>query len=385
MRETTVETVLADTKKRKSQKRTSPRFRDSFWITRNFLVGMPHQQWRRLTTMNKVDAAFAGRAAVLGLLSRFNSVAAKRESARFGAAIAATEIHPSPIFLLGHWRSGTTHLHQLLGLDPQLGFVTSLQAIHPLTSLVTGAIFTKRSARKRPMDNVRVGSFSPQEDEFAIATHSLASLNFGYVFPRSSRFYDRYLTLDDVTPAEMADWRNALIWTLKKATFLAGGRRLVIKSPTHTGRVRLLRELFPSAKFVHIHRAPQDVFRSQLALNDLIGWNSYLQVPNEEDLVNDALRRYRLMFTAYSRDVETIPASQFCEISYRDLTREPLAVVKSVYRDLEIPGFDRFEPVLAGHLAASSSYERSTYDELTPELKHRIDEIASPWSAQWGY
>ena len=39
-------------------------------------------------------------------------------------------------------------------------------------------------------------------------------------------------------------------------------KRLLLKSPVHTARVRILKRLFPDAQFVYIHRNPYDVFRS---------------------------------------------------------------------------------------------------------------------------
>ena len=30
------------------------------------------------------------------------------------------------IFIIGHWRSGTTHLHNLMAQDPQMGYTTNL-------------------------------------------------------------------------------------------------------------------------------------------------------------------------------------------------------------------------------------------------------------------
>jgi hypothetical protein len=35
-----------------------------------------------------------------------------------------------------------------------------------------------------------------------------------------------------------------------------GTKPLLIKSPVHTARVRLLLKLFPKAKFIYIHRHP---------------------------------------------------------------------------------------------------------------------------------
>jgi hypothetical protein len=40
----------------------------------------------------------------------------------------------------------------------------------------------------------------------------------------------------------------------------------MLKSPTHTARLHILREMFPQAKFIHIVRDPCEVFSSTVRL-----------------------------------------------------------------------------------------------------------------------
>ena len=37
------------------------------------------------------------------------------------------------IFILGHWRSGTTHLHNLMSQDARMGYVSTYQSVFPDT------------------------------------------------------------------------------------------------------------------------------------------------------------------------------------------------------------------------------------------------------------
>ena len=37
----------------------------------------------------------------------------------------------SPIFIIGHWRSGTTFLHYLMGKDSNLAFVSTMETLAP--------------------------------------------------------------------------------------------------------------------------------------------------------------------------------------------------------------------------------------------------------------
>ena len=43
---------------------------------------------------------------------------------------------------------------------------------------------------------------------------------------------------------------------------------LLVKSPVHTARVRMLLKLFPKARFLYIHREPLKVFASAANMAD---------------------------------------------------------------------------------------------------------------------
>ena len=193
-----------------------------------------------------------------------NSVGARIERGRFGRRIDATQVQP-PLFILGHYRSGTTHLHNLLALDPQFAAPTFFQALNPHTFLTTerwaAPVADRLVVRRRYQDEVALGAGVPTEDEIALGTMTGLSPYLGWYFPRGRADYDRYLTFRGVPDEEVARWGHALTTFLKKLT-LRYGRPLVLKSPPHTARIRLLLGLFPDARFVHIHRDPYDVFRS---------------------------------------------------------------------------------------------------------------------------
>ena len=72
-----------------------------------------------------------------------------------------------PIFILGHRRSGTTHLHYAFSRDPRLGYLSNFQ-----TFLYTVALLSKTWLRPvvsrfmpetRPQDNVKVDAMPQQK------------------------------------------------------------------------------------------------------------------------------------------------------------------------------------------------------------------------------
>jgi omega-hydroxy-beta-dihydromenaquinone-9 sulfotransferase len=115
--------------------------------------------------------------------------------------------------------------------------------------------------RERPHDHVALDFGVPNEDEIALVNDSGLSPYLAWAFPRNAAFYDRFLTLREATGEEVSAWEASLLRFLKKLSYRYG-RPLVLKSPPHTARIRLLLGLFPEARFFHIRRDPFEVCRS---------------------------------------------------------------------------------------------------------------------------
>ena len=360
-------------------------------LAHNYLAGITAGAWWRLLRENRfaVSPAYWHRAVFITLSSLLNSWHARKEERKFGAAVAATRVHPQPIFILGHWRSGTTHLHNLLALDEQFAFANTYQVVNPATFLSTEAALAPRYAwmvpAKRLMDNMALSFSSPQEEEFAPALLSLRSLYLGMSFPRRMRHYERYLTFDDASPLDREAWKSAHLAFSKKLSFKAEGRPLLLKSPPNTARVRLLLELFPEARFVHIHRHPYDVFQSQLKFYDTVLWHTYLQAPDRSRLDEEILERYRVVFAALFRDLPLIPQGHFHELSFADLERQPLEEVRAIYQALGLHGFETLRPKLERYLATQRDYEKNKFPPLDDSTRLRIQNAATACFERWGY
>ena len=360
-------------------------------VGHNYLAGITAGDWWRLLRENHfdVDAAYWHRAAVVTALSLVNSVHRWREGRRWNDAIRSTEITRPPLFVLGHWRSGTTHLHNLLAQDTaQFAFANTYQVINPHTFLTTEAVNTRLFASllppTRPMDAMALSFQSPQEDEFAPCLMTLKSPYIGVSFPHREDAYAQYLSFRDASPADIAEWKAAFRWFLQKLT-LKYGRALLLKSPTHTARVRLLLELFPDARFVHIHRHPYEVFQSFQHYYDTATWYTYLQRPNRSAIDDRILSRYTEIHDALLADLPRIPAGRFHELRFDDLERDPVGQIATLYEQLGLSGFAQCEPQLAAHVATLRGYERNQFPPLAAAVRARV---AHEWHRsfeRWGY
>ena len=137
------------------------------------LQGMALGEWRALLRRHRyaIDPAHWPRALIQTALAAANSTGARLERLRFGRRIDATRVE-APLFVLGHYRSGTTHLQNLLALDPQFAAPTLFQTLNPHTFLANerlGAPLADRLiVRHRYQDAMALGAGLPGEDEFAL-------------------------------------------------------------------------------------------------------------------------------------------------------------------------------------------------------------------------
>src|SRR5262249_27648158 len=160
--------------------------------------------WLRLLWDNRfrVEPRFWPKAAVATALSLCHTSLRALEALAYGRRVAATKV-PPPLFILGHWRSGTTFLHDLLATDRRFAYLSFAQTLAPHGFLLAGRTLSRVTRWLLPptrgqLDNVAVTAESPHEEEFALCRTSCCSPYLAWAFPGRSEHYYRYLTLRDV-------------------------------------------------------------------------------------------------------------------------------------------------------------------------------------------
>lgn len=328
--------------------------------------------WLRLLRANGgIDRQFLGRAAFLTLTTFLTSPLRLYERLRFGAALRAVAVHPSPIFIVGHWRTGTTHLHNLLCQDRTLGYASTFQAIAPGFCLTTDRILKPLLTRiiggshpTRLIDNIPLRFDGPQEEEFAMSNMSPHSWMHLYTFPRrASYFFDRYALCHDLPPASLAEWAATYLGFLRKVTLHAGGKRLVLKNPANGGRIKQLLDLFPDARFIHMVRNPYHVFPSMMWVYHTLLPGSQVQGIGQAQIEAHVLESSARLMRAFLADRALIPAGHLVEVRFEDLERAPLDELRRVYDTLGLPGFADAEPAFCAYLASIEGYQKNRYQE----------------------
>jgi omega-hydroxy-beta-dihydromenaquinone-9 sulfotransferase len=158
-----------------------------------------------------------------------------------------------------------------------------------------------------------------------------------------------------------------------------------LKSPPHTARIRLLLEMFPQARFVHIHRHPYDVFQSCRHFYDTATWYSYLQKPDMEKIDSRIIARYRQMYDAFFTERDLIPAGQFHEMSFTELEHAPATALRTLYEKLGIPAFETFQPTLLEYIKSLSGYRKNAFPPLPASLCKQLGDEWQPSFERWNY
>jgi len=158
-------------------------------LSPRFWHGMRFPYWISLLAKNRFRVSLSRLHIAIGVtcFTPFTDLMALIQHVIFGRAIARTPLVGAPIFVLGHWRSGTTLLHEYLSLDERFASPTTFQCFAPWHFLLTEGLVTRFGGfllpDKRPMDNMKAGWALPQEDEFALMNLGAPTPYLRILFP----------------------------------------------------------------------------------------------------------------------------------------------------------------------------------------------------------
>lgn len=302
------------------------------------------------------------------------------------------EIPKPPLFLLGYYRSGTSHLQDTLLCDPQLGYMNFYQCFFP-------AAFTSTERWVKPVfERIvrRMGMLHPahgipfsfelpaEEDVSMVASGFRLAANWGQTVPKHFKeIYERSCLMETITEDELAEWKRELHDLLYRVSKANGHKRLLLKSPPQLSRLAILREMYPGAKFLFIRRNPYDVFASNKKL-----WKSF-EKTWLQDVDADAVREYILWsfdrcHRAYERDKRALGKNELVEMSFEDFRRAPMATMRRIYDVLELGDFADVKDRFAAYLDRTHEASQPPY-HLTEEERRAVDARLGRWIRAWGY
>lgn len=298
---------------------------------------------------------------------------ARGQRRRYGAELDAIEL-PPPVFVVGHWRSGTTFLHELLATDPRFLTPTYLHTF-AADYCIRWASVLRRLERflpqKRPMDDIDAGWDRPQEDEFGLLSVGARSPYEIMLFPNDRGDRLGFLDVEAMQEDERRLWEESLVEIMRRVVLALrnDGRTesdpswLLLKSPTHTARIGTLARMFPDARFIHVTRNPLSVYKSTEHLWRRMFETQGLQRPRYDGqlalpgFINNTMRA---LYRRFDDDVAALPHGRFAETRYEDLVRDPVGEIARLRSEIGLPPAEG--DGLARYLGEVSGHRRNRFD-----------------------
>ena len=248
-----------------------------------------------------------------------------------------------PLFIIGHWRSGTTLLHNAICETGDVSYTTTYQGVFPNNLLFAKWLFKSimriLMPRERPGDGIPLNPNFPQEEEIALGNEVAYSYYYWFYFPRHTMEFAEKFLLGTAEKSEKERWSANYKRFVKRCERNRKGRFYVSKNPPNTFRIEELLRIYPKAKFVFIHRDPYEVFLSCRRFFWETVKGIQLQEITQEEVDTNNLRVYKMMMERYMETRQVIPEGQLYELSYKELIENPFSQILKIVNHLNL-GFD---------------------------------------------
>jgi hypothetical protein len=280
----------------------------------------------------------------------------------------------NPVFIIGHWRTGTTLLHQLMSLDPSLSAPTLFQVAVPDSFLVSypyyRPLFKRVVSDHRPMDQVKLGMDEPQEDEYAIYRLTSFSPLENLVFPKNSSYFLNHGSPFVPAGEELEEWKNRVKNFYRKISY-SSGKRIVSKNPFHSFRIRILREMYPDAKFIYLVRHPYRVVPSAIHMWSIVQEQNALNSCGRPPGIDEVTEMVLKLNETVEKESAALPPGSVVRVRFEDLEAQPVETLKHIYGELGIPFSGEFEQQISQFFQRNASYQKNSFT-LTPDQKSII-------------
>lgn len=275
-----------------------------------------------------------------------------------------TKIAKDPIFIIGNYRTGTTFLITMLSKDRSRGYVSNLLgytfsmflAVPKLSRRLVDASLPEY----RPMDNIKMGSDEPTEDEYCLGTYSKYGYYHGMIFPKKFKDLARYHSFEGLKK-DAEKWQGQYDHLLRILTHIYGGRQLFLKNPAIAFRVKYILKRYPDAKFIFTKRNPYTLYASNLHYYRKVVPLYTLQNYTEEMLKKEILDHYSEMVDKVEEARSIIPDGNFLEIKYEDFIHDPMPFMKQIYKQFKLNGWEKARPDFQAHFDAQAEYRPNDF------------------------
>ncbi len=355
----------------------------------NTLVGADWNTFKTVTKGQHIAPEKKTKFFLTKVICRILSTCVPFQERKYKKLLADKPMENDPLFILGHWRSGTTFVHNIFAQDKHFGYTTTYQTVFPHYVMALQGFFKPTMGwlmpDKRPTDNMELAPDLPQEEEFAINNSCPFNYyNFWFFPEKMNEYCDRYLTFKAITPKEEQAFKDNFEKLVKISLWNTNGTQYLSKNPPHTGRLKTMSELFPNAKYIFLMRNPYTVFESTRNFyTNTIKPLELHSIPLEQ-MEQNILRNYMELYRAYKEQKKYVPEGNIYEVRFEDIEQDALGITEKIYHDLNIPGWEEARPDIEKYIGGKKGYKKNkyNYDPRTVEL------VNQHWGEvldEWGY
>lgn len=328
--------------------------------------------WCTLLIQNRgVSFPYLGKAIIITLLSLISAPIQMLEWLLVSIKKIYSPPIESPVFIIGHWRSGTTFLHYLMAKDEQFGFLTYYQSFLPNFSILGGNLLKKTVGplipKKRPQDNIEMSLALPTEEENPLSTFSSRSASHSFFFPDNESYYNKYILFQNKSRNEKRAWKRDYQQMLQKIALANQNKRLLIKNPHNTGRIKELLETYPNAKFIYLFRNPYDVIPSTELMYNKVIKSQYLKTYTGKQTKEKIFYYYDSILKKYCSDKIKLSENQLIEVQFEHFEQRPFEVLEKIYRQLELPFSDQSKLSMRAYINSRKNYKKNEHVLSTSE------------------
>ena len=313
-----------------------------------------------------------------GMLSALASL----QSRIYRSALREINLCP-PVFIVGHWRSGTTLLHELLALDDAFAVPTTYACFNPQQFLLSRYRSPPLTETARPTGDMMISPFSPQEEEFALLCLGAATPYEAFMFPSAVHDVELSSDLAQMERGARLEWDDALNWILKATAYVCGAeKRIISKSPPHSFRIERLYALYPGAAFIRLVREPCAVFASTIGMWQTM-WRHYALTapPRDEILIERVLEIGRALERKLEAGMHSVPEERSATIRYEDLAADPGTTLARLYDRLALGDPSRALSKVTSYMAQNSRVRARDVERWRPLVQERWSDMFE----QFGY
>ncbi len=354
----------------------------------NTLVGADWKSFKAIVKGREVEPKYRTKYRLTRVLCCVINLLRPIEEMLYRAKIEKRAIEQDPIFVLGHWRSGTTYVHNVLTCDKRFAYTTTYQTVFPNVMLnmkwLFKSVMGKVMPKNRPQDNMELSPDLPQEDEFALSGMMPYSYYNFWFFPKDMAEYCQRFLLMEMSADERKIFDEQFRRMVKLSMYDTGGERYLSKNPPHTARVKEILEIFPNAKFIYLMRNPYTVFESTRGFFSKTIKSLQLHDISEQELTDGFVDVYAKMYDKYQSDKALVPAGNLIEIKFEDFEADAVGMTQRIYEELSLGGFESVRPAVESYVGVKRGHKKNRYDYAADV----VETVNSRWGralSDWGY